>query len=226
MKVSTDIQEEPIEELELDEEVEKSEAVPLSGCWGPGNIVFYGPASRHLLLSGAVTPAMADTLCSQIQQLDAISHDPITMYINTLGGDVISALAIYDMLRVVQSPICTIVNGACFSAGLLILSAGDLRLATPSSLFYYHQVVMSPAEVISGDIFKSTSAFYDGLQTRFDHVLRKRAGMSRTKWKKYFEGQLSKHFNTKKALKYGFIDDQLDYATKPPFTPVGSDDGQ
>lgn len=183
--------------------------------WNSDTIVYHGSSNRSIILSGVVDQRMADGVCSQIHQLSKEGDDPITVHINTPGGSVIDALAIYDLLRCVRAPIITIVNGACFSAGLIMVSAGDLRIATPKSAFFYHQPIMDSPDLFSTETVESAVQSYRWSQKHLDDVIRKRAGLSKKYWKKYFEGRVAKHFGSKRALKHGIIDEILEYADKP-----------
>ena len=63
------------------------------------------------------------------------------MYINSPGGQVTSALAIYDTMQYIKSPVSTVVMGMAASAGSLILTAGEAgqRIALPNSRVMVHQ---------------------------------------------------------------------------------------
>ena len=63
------------------------------------------------------------------------------MYINSPGGQVTSALAIYDTMQYIKSPVSTVVMGMAASAGSLILTAGEAgqRIALPNARVMVHQ---------------------------------------------------------------------------------------
>lgn len=201
--MSTDEDENPTEEI-------------IPRVWNPKQTVFFGPTSRSILISGTISQEVSDAVVSQLLELNAIDpKEPITLYLNTLGGDVISALAIYDMLQIIQAPIITIVNGACYSCGLVLLAAGGMRLATPLSTFHYHQVVMNPPQMLSHTMFDSTGEFYQLLQRRIDKILLERSGMDKDEWEQHFAGNMSKHFTAEQAVEYSFLDDLIEYSSKP-----------
>lgn len=58
--------------------------------------------------------------------------------INSDGGDVQQALAIYDLIQLCDSHITTVAYGAAQSSACIILQAGDYRKAYPSALIMYH----------------------------------------------------------------------------------------
>jgi ATP-dependent Clp protease protease subunit len=63
---------------------------------------------------------------------------PVTLMINTLGGDEFSMYAMYDAIRAVPFKVTMIATGACMSAGTIIIQAADERLITPTSTFMIH----------------------------------------------------------------------------------------
>lgn len=66
----------------------------------------------------------------------------ITVYINSAGGDVYTALSYVDLIQSALKPVITIATGKCFSAGFLVFSAGTpgLRFATKNSTLMFHEV--------------------------------------------------------------------------------------
>lgn len=80
-------------------------------------------------LSGDVTRQHADVYSRTY---------PKTILINSDGGDVAAALAIYDALS--GRDIDTVATGACQSAATIVLQAGQVRYATPHTYFRVHPV--------------------------------------------------------------------------------------
>ena len=203
-------------EANTDEEelVDEDSAISLLN-WAPGQVAFFGPLTRHISISGHITEVIAVAACGQIQELTIRDPEaPIIMHINTPGGSIVDALAIYDMCKVVTNPIVTIVNGGAMSAGLLLLSAGDIRLATPNSMFFYHQPIMSEIGVSTIEEADSVSELYNRYHNVCDEIIRTRAKISKTKWKRNFAGKTSYWFGTEEALTFGLIDDLLEYSKK------------
>ena len=52
---------------------------------------------------------------------------PITLYINSPGGEVQSGLALYDVMQAVSCPIRTVCLGMAASMGALLFIAGDVQ---------------------------------------------------------------------------------------------------
>ena len=66
------------------------------------------------------------------------STTPITLYINSPGGEVQSGLALYDVMQAVSCPIRTVCLGMAASMGALLFIAGDEREILPHSRVMIH----------------------------------------------------------------------------------------
>jgi ATP-dependent Clp protease protease subunit len=66
---------------------------------------------------------------------------PISMYINSPGGQVYSGLAIYDTMQMITNPVATYAVGVTASFGTLLLAAGKkgMRYALPHATMHMHQ---------------------------------------------------------------------------------------
>lgn len=63
---------------------------------------------------------------------------PITLYINSPGGEVQSGLALYDVMQAVSCPIRTVCLGMAASMAALLFIAGDDREILPHSRVMIH----------------------------------------------------------------------------------------
>ena len=79
--------------------------------------------TRSILISGEIDKKMAEKVVSQLLMLEAENDDPIKVFIDSPGGDVDSAYAIFDMIRFVKPKVTMIAMGLAASAGALILLA-------------------------------------------------------------------------------------------------------
>lgn len=97
--------------------------------------------SRTILLFGEINMEVAREITKQLLVLDAESHEPIKIYINSPGGHVESGDTIYDMIRFVESPVKVIGTGWVASAGALIYVAAEKenRYSLPNTRFLLHQ---------------------------------------------------------------------------------------
>lgn len=97
---------------------------------------------RIVFVTGEVNQEMATVVIAQLLYLDAIDNSkPISLYINSPGGEVDSGLAIYDTMQIIKSPVKTIAIGLAASMGAMILSGGTdgMRCALPHANIMIHQ---------------------------------------------------------------------------------------
>src|SRR5260221_8676422 len=80
---------------------------------------------RSIFISEDFTKEMASAMIALLLYYDNQSIiEPITIYINSNGGDGSALCAIYDMMNMISAPIETICMGKCYSAGAFLLAAG------------------------------------------------------------------------------------------------------
>jgi ATP-dependent Clp protease, protease subunit len=97
---------------------------------------------RIIFLTGPFNDEMATLIVAQLLFLEADNpKKEINLYINSPGGVVTSALAIYDTMQFIRCPVVTLCTGQAASAGSLILTAGekDMRFALPNARIMVHQ---------------------------------------------------------------------------------------
>lgn len=99
---------------------------------------------RIIFLCGQVEDHMANLVIAQMLFLE--SEDPkkdIYLYINSPGGIVTSALAMYDTMQFIKPDVSTLCIGQAASAGALLLAGGAAgkRYALPHSTIMIHQVL-------------------------------------------------------------------------------------
>lgn len=84
------------------------------------------PEFRRIILTGEISDELYHGFMENMTLLEQISvTEPITVYLNTQGGSVISGLAIYDAIKISPCPIYTVGLGKVMSMGTLILASGD-----------------------------------------------------------------------------------------------------
>ncbi len=97
---------------------------------------------RRIFLSDGVDSESAKDVIRKLWYLDTVAPGkPILFIINSPGGSVDSGFAIWDQVKMISSPVVTMVTGLAASMGsLLSLVAGrGKRLATPNARIMIHQ---------------------------------------------------------------------------------------
>ncbi|GAC68582.1 ClpP family protease [Gordonia soli] len=97
---------------------------------------------RILYLGTEIDDGVANALIAQILHLDSDNPEQeIALYINSPGGSVTAAFALYDTLQYCNAPISTTCVGQAFSATALLLAAGERgrRFVLPHARVLLHQ---------------------------------------------------------------------------------------
>lgn len=97
---------------------------------------------RIVFLGTPIDDAVANVIIAQMLFLESSDPDKdIYLYINSPGGVVTSALAIYDTMQYIKPDVATVCLGQACSGGSLLLTGGasGKRFATPNSRIMIHQ---------------------------------------------------------------------------------------
>lgn len=99
---------------------------------------------RIIFLGEMIDDHVANLVIAQLLFLEA--EDPkkeIKLYINSPGGSVTSALAIYDTMQYVKPDVMTVCIGQAASAAAVLLAAGAVgkRMSLPNARVMIHQVM-------------------------------------------------------------------------------------
>jgi len=97
---------------------------------------------RIIFVNGEIEDNMASLVCAQLLFLE--SENPgkeISLYINSPGGAVTSAMAMYDTMQFIKAPVGTLCMGMAMSAGSFLLMAGapGSRICLPNASIMLHQ---------------------------------------------------------------------------------------
>ena len=164
---------------------------------------------RIIFLSGAINDPLANTVIAQLLFLE--SQDPkkdIQLYINSPGGSVSSALAIYDTMQYIKPAVSTICMGLAASGGALLLAAGakGKRYSLPNAEIMIHQVMAGGIEGQAVDIEISARNVMR-LKSKLSQILAHHTGKSLSQVDK--DTDRNYHMDPEEAKKYGIIDEVI-----------------
>ena len=97
--------------------------------------------SRTIFISGEINQALAEKVSTQLLILEAMSDEPIKIFINSQGGHVEAGDKIHDMIKFVKPEVLIIGTGWVASAGITIYLAADKenRYSLPNTRYMIHQ---------------------------------------------------------------------------------------
>ena len=164
---------------------------------------------RDVYIIGDIEKDTAKNAIERLRELANENRKPITVYINSAGGNVTDGLAIHDAVRYLVSKgieITIVVQGMAYSMGSVVLQAASpgRRLAFPHSWIMIHE----PAKWAGWQSTSAAAQHLDRLkqmQSQIYELLARRSGrplrqiIRDTKRTDFY-------LDAKKALEYGLID--------------------
>lgn len=160
---------------------------------------------RIIFLGEPIDDAVANTLIAQLLFLDAEnSKEDIKLYINSPGGSVTAAMAMYDTMQHVKADVSTICIGQAASAAAVLLACGakGKRLSLPNARVLIHQV-MGGVEGQQKDVEIQAKEMLR-IKNQINQILSRHTGQP---MKKIEQDSDRDYFMTaEEAKKYGLID--------------------
>lgn len=160
---------------------------------------------RIIFLGEDVNPHTANLVVAQMLFLDNQSSDqPINFYINSPGGSVYDAFAIYDTMQFVKSPVHTYGIGVQASAAAFLLSSGEKgkRFILPHATVMIHQ----PSSGTRGKVTDQEIDLKEALRLKkvLEEIVAKNTGQP---VKKVHEDMERDYWiSANEAKKYGIVD--------------------
>lgn len=142
----------------------------------------------------------------QLMLLDSQDHsEPISIWINSNGGDMYGFFGIYDAMQAIQAPVQTVCWGLAASAAAIILAAGThgMRIAFPNSYVMIHQVQVGEISG-SGTEIEIEAKESKKLNHKLAEILARHTHQPLAKVKRDCEHD--KYMDAQTALEYGIID--------------------
>lgn len=174
--------------------------------------------NRIVFLGTPINDQIANLTVAQLLFLNQEDREaPISMYINSPGGQVYAGLAIYDTMQMITNPISTVAVGVTASFGTVLLTAGTKgqRYALPHATIHIHQPLggvqgqATDIEIEAREILR--------LKTRLNQILSFHTGQTVETIEKDTDRNF--YMDAKGAVDYGIVDQVLE---SPPEKTVKS----
>ena len=166
------------------------------------------PEERVLEINGEIASEswFDDDVTPKLFKDELISGSgPITIWLNSPGGDCIAASQIYSMLMDYPGEVTVKVDGIAASAASVIAMAGTKVLMAPTALMMIH----NPMTLAWGDRSEMTKAIemLDEVKESIVNAYEIKTGLSRAKISHLMDAET--WMNANKAIELGFADDIL-----------------
>ena len=168
---------------------------------------------RDVYLVGDIEKDPARSVIERLRELANDNNRPITMYLNSAGGNVTDGLAIHDTVRELVRrgiEVTIVVQGMAYSMGSVVLQAASAgrRLALPHSWIMIHE----PAKWAGWQSTSTAAQHLDRLkqmQTQIYQLLARRSGRPLQKIIRDTK-RTDFYLDAARALEYGLIDAIVD----------------
>ena len=164
---------------------------------------------RDVYLIGDIEKDTARVCIERLRELANENGKPITLYINSAGGNVTDGLAIHDSVRHIIGrgiPVTIIVQGMAYSMGSIVLQAASdgQRLAFPHSWIMIHE----PAKWAGWQSTTAAAQHLERLKQMQDQIYRILATRSGKPLRQIIRDTKRTDFylDAQNALDYGLID--------------------
>lgn len=165
---------------------------------------------RIIMLNEPVTSESASLIVAQMLFLESADCDKdIQFYINSPGGSVTDAFAIFDTKNYIKCDVSTICIGMAASAASLLLVAGakGKRFALCNSEVLIHQPIISGGLQGQASDIKIHSDWMDKTKKKLNRIFSELTGQPLEKIERDMERD---HYMTAQDAKdYGIVDDVL-----------------
>ncbi len=178
---------------------------------------------RDIYLIGDIEKDTARTAIERLRELANDSGKPITIFINSAGGNVTDGLALHDAVRHLVArgvEITIVVQGMAYSMGSVVLQAASpgRRLSFPHSWIMIHE----PAKWAGWQSTTAAAQHLDRLKQMQGQIYRILADRSGKPLRQIIRDTKRTDFylDASRALEYGLIDDILGAAQASPASTV------
>ena len=177
------------------------------------------PDARTLYIEGVIAENswFEDDVTPAAFKADLLAGaGPITIWINSPGGDCVAAAQIYNMLMEYPGDVTVKIDGIAASAASVIAMAGTRVLMSPVSTMMIH----NPLTVAIGDSEEMRKAIQmlDEYKESIVNAYEIKTGLSRAKLSHLMDAET--WMNANKALELGFCDEILFKDSAPPGEPL------
>lgn len=113
-----------------------------------------------------------------LPKLDALDgKSRVTVHINSVGGDLLSGIAIYNRLKSLSGQIITVCDSLAASAGSIIFQAGDVRQVYASSTVMVHHALTIMWGMYNAADLRKSAEDLDGFDRQLVNAYVERTGL-------------------------------------------------
>lgn len=165
--------------------------------------------ANRIVLSGPVDDQMYFHFAeSFFAHTDENPTEPLVIIVASEGGCPEIALAIYDLIQSVNTPVYVIANGYAHSSAFIILLAAEFkrRLAYPHTRFMLHKGVQKDLPLSGDKELEVCGKELREINLAIMRIVSKNTNLSKQKVRMtFFSSTAPIYFNIQEAIEWGFI---------------------
>ena len=169
-------------------------------------------SERKVFIEGEINRKTACEFIKQIMMLCA--EDDVTridVFINSIGGEIIAGLLIYDFIQSCKTPIRMFCVGSAYSMGALLFACGkDGRYLFPNSELMLHEPLIGAGIKGSASSIRSISDSLLETRDKMNKILSKHTGKTIEEIEK--ATRYNHYFSAEECIEFGLADGIADFS--------------
>lgn len=160
-----------------------------------------------IYITGTIDEDSFQSFSKYMDEAEERGEDNIEIILNSTGGSALDALAFYERIKASASYTAVTVYGACYSAAVLVLVAGQKRRMTKTSWLMVHEdtYAMDEGDSKSTSLMEVEAQYMRRMENQWNYLLAKRSRLSAKVWERLHKK--TTYMNAKECLEAGIIEE-------------------
>lgn len=167
-------------------------------------------SKRCININGEITDESAVDFTDKILELNLESNEPITVLINSPGGEINSGLLMYDAIVGSKAPVRMICRGKAYSMGAVLLACAGKRYMLPNSELMLHQPMLGGRVSGNASSIKSISDSMLETKKKINSLLAKHTGKTEEEIDKATD--FDHYFSPDEAIAFNLCDEIIEFS--------------
>lgn len=167
-------------------------------------------SKRCININGEITDESAVDFTDKILELNLESNEPITVLINSIGGEINSGLLMYDAIVGSKAPVRMICRGKAYSMGAVLLACAGKRYMLPNSELMLHQPMLGLRVSGNASSIKSISDSMLETKKKINSLLAKHTGKTEEEIDKATD--FDHYFSPDEAIAFNLCDEIIEFS--------------
>jgi len=167
-------------------------------------------SKRCININGEITDELAVDFTDKILELNLESNEPITVLINSPGGEINSGLLMYDAIVGSKAPVRMICRGKAYSMGAVLLACAGKRYMLPNSELMLHQPMLGGRVSGNASSIKSISDSMIETKKKINSLLAKHTGKTEEEIDKATD--FDHYFSPDEAIAFNLCDEIIEFS--------------